>query len=406
MPVYQYKALDADGNPANGVVDADSPREARVKLKARNLFVTEIQPLIDLEKEKQKRRMLGLPRLQKRNLQDLAMITRQIATLLASGIQIMEALTCVIDQAEDRRLKGILMDIRERVASGTAFSDALKEHAAFFGELYINMVRAGEAAGNLDKVMFKIADYLLAQHRIRARVTAALTYPVMMIAVATGVVIFLLTFVVPRITEILRKQAKALPLPTEILMTAATVMRHTWWVWLLFFAALFVVYHQLRKTPAGRLWVDSMWLKVPVLGTLLRKSSISRFAITFSTLLESGLPAVEGLSVVKKVVGNELIAQVIEKARERILEGSDIATPFRQSNVFPPVVVYMMNVGEESGQLPELLRKVSQAYDEEVEIQAQRLTSLLEPLLIVAMAGIVAFIVLSVLLPVLQMSKI
>lgn len=406
MPVYQYKALDPEGNPANGVVDADSPREARVKLKAKNLFVTEIQPLIDLEKEKRKKRMLGLPRLQKRNLQDLAMITRQIATLLASGIQIMEALTCVIDQAEDRKLKGILMDIRERVASGTGFSEALREHAAFFGELYINMVKAGEAAGNLDKVMFKIADYLLAQHRIRARVTAALTYPVMMITVAVGVVIFLLAFVVPRITEILKKQAKALPLPTEILMTTATIMRHTWWVWILFFVVLFIVYNQLRKTPAGRLWVDSMWLKVPVLGMLLRKSSISRFAITFSTLLESGLPAVEGLGVVKRVVGNELIAQVIEGARLRILEGSDIATPFRQSSVFPPVVVYMMKVGEESGQLPELLRKVSQAYDEEVEIQAQRLTSLLEPVLIVTMAGIVAFIVLSVLLPVLQMSKI
>jgi len=405
MPVFTYKALKDDGAPETGVIDADSPKEARLKLKGRRLHVTDLQTVGGPAEAKGKV-LFRSALFARRRPEEVALMTRQLATLLGSGIPMIGALSAVIDQAEHRDLKAALMNVRERVSQGGALSDALGGHSLYFSDLYVNMVRAGEAGGNLDRVLVRIADYLHAQNRTRAKVMAALTYPIIMLVIGTGVVAVLLTYVVPKILEVIEKQGKAaLPLPTEILVLVSGFMGNYWWALAAAGAGLFAFYVQARATPGGRLWIDTMKLRIPVLGTLMKKASVSRFALTFATLLESGLPVLEAMGVVKRVVDNALLAETLETVRQKIAEGADIATPLKQSRVFPPVVGYMIGVGEESGRLEELLKKVAQSYDEEVEIAAQKLTALLEPLMIVIMAVVVGFIVLAILLPILQMSN-
>jgi general secretion pathway protein F len=403
MPVYTYKALKDDGGAEAGVIDADSPKEARLKLKGRRLHVTE---LVALEQGGTGPKGARKPLFQRRRPEQVALVMRQMGTLLSSGVPMVGSLTALIDQVEHRDLKAALMDVRERVSQGGSLSDSMAIHRIHFPELAVNMIRAGEAGGNLDTVLVRVADYLHAQNRTRAKVTAALTYPAIMLVVGVGVVAVLLTYVVPKIMEVIQKQGNAaLPLPTEILLAVSGFMGRYWWLLLAACAGLGVAYGQARRTKAGRLWIDTRKLGVPVLGNLLKKAAVARFAITFATLLESGLPVLEAMGVVRRVVDNELLADTLDKIRTKIAEGADIATPLKQSKVFPPVVGYMIGVGEESGRLEELLKKTAQAYDEEVEVAAQKLTSMLEPLMIVIMAFMVGFIVLSILLPILQMSN-
>ncbi|MBV8882204.1 MAG: type II secretion system F family protein [Planctomycetaceae bacterium] len=405
MPVYNYRALKDDGGADAGVIDADSPKDARLKLKGRRLHVTDLKTVGGEDSAGPARRRRNF--FVRRRPEQIAMLTRQMATLLGSGIPMIGALTALVDQVEYQDLKAALMGVREKVSQGGTLSEALSEHPVYFGELFVNMVRAGEAGGNLDKVLFRVADYLHAQNRTRAKVMAAMTYPIIMVLIGTGVVAVLLTYVVPKIMEVIQKQGKAaLPLPTEILLAASGFMSRYWWLLLGIGIGLAVLYAQARATKAGRLWIDTRMLGIPVLGNLIKKSAISRFAMTFATLLESGLPVLEAMGVVRKVVDNELLANTLDTIRQKIAEGADIATPLKQSKVFPPVVGYMISVGEESGRLEELLKKTAEAYDEEVEVAAQKMTALLEPLMIVFMAVVVGFIVLAILLPILQMSNI
>ncbi|HLF94037.1 MAG TPA: type II secretion system inner membrane protein GspF [Planctomycetota bacterium] len=406
MPVYTYKALKEDGGSDGGVIDADSPKDARLKLKGRRLHVTDLAPVEETRGGGGGARS-GFRLFRRRRPQEIAMLTRQLATLLGSGIPMIGAMTAIIDQTEHRDMKTSLMGIREKVSQGGSLSDAMAAHPVYFNDLYVNMVRAGEAGGNLDKVLFRVADYLHSQNRTRAKVVASLTYPIIMLVIGVGVVAVLLTYVVPKILEVIKKQGKAaLPLPTEILVLVSGFMGRYWWLLLSIAIGTAYAYWQARQTPAGRLWTDTMKLRIPVVGNLIKKAAISRFAITFATLLESGLPVLEAMGVVKRVVDNALLAETLEMVRQKIAEGADIATPLKNSKVFPPVVGYMIGVGEESGRLEELLKKTAEAYDEEVDVAAQKMTALLEPLMIVIMAVVVGFIVLSILLPILQMSNI
>ncbi len=402
MPVFAYQALKDDGTREAGVVDADSPKEARLKLKGRRLHVTDLDAAGFGEKGR-----LRIPFFTGAAQRELPVVTRQMATLLSSGLPLMGALNAILEQVEQPALRTSLMDVRDRVSQGASFSDALEAHSYLFSNLYVNMVRSGEASGSLDRILFRLADFLHAQRRMKSKITAALTYPIVMVVIGTGVVTILMTNVVPKIVDVLGKNGKAaLPLPTEILIGISAFMSSYWWVLLGIVVAAGVAFSRARKTVAGRMWIDTTILKVPVLGPLVKKSVISRFALTFATLLESGLPVIESLRVVREVVDNAPVAAALDVLRVKIAEGADLASPLKQSKVFPPVVGYMIAVGEESGKLEDLLKRLSEAYDEEVEIAAQRLTSLLEPIMIVGMALVVGFIVLSILLPIMEMSNI
>lgn len=411
MPVYNYKALDPSGNQVTGVLDADGLREVRLKLKSRSLYAVDIEPAVEIETgditgrpKARKISFFGRFRIKKN---DLAMLTRQIGTMLKSGIQIMPALTILSDQIENKNLRAIFLSIREKVAAGTAFSDALTEHSYCFDDLYVNMVKAGEASGELDEIMLRLSDYLLASNRIQAKVKAALTYPIFIIIVAVCMVAFMLTFVLPQVTTVITSQTNAkLPLPTQILLSVSDFISTFWWVIAGAFVGFIVFVKGLKKSKDGRRVLDNVKLRIPFLGVLFKKAAISRFCSTFSTLLESGIPAVEALRVVKNVVNNQILTDILEEASQRIIEGSDISMPFKRHKIFPPVVVYMISIGEQSGNLPVLLNQISNTYDEEIEIQSQKLTSILEPILILITSAIIGAIVISILMPILEMSNI
>ncbi len=419
MPIYEYKAYAPGGAVQSGVIDADTSREARVRLRRENLLVSEIVEMKGgrrtssaasrglkigfLEKMRRKRAASATPSM--RNLEVLTSVTRQMGTLLASGIPLAETLKAIIEQAEQRSTETMFREIRERINQGSSLADALADHPGMFGELYVNMVRAGEATGNVDVVLRRLADYLQAQRALRRKIVSALTYPVMMIGIGLIVVSILMTVVVPKITQMLLDQGQTLPTPTLVLIFISDLFKNWWWAAGLLVALVFFVIERVYKTDKGRLWLDKTVLRIPVLGDLMRKQAVARFTRTLSTLLQSGVPAVNSLEITRKVVGNRVIADATEHIRVRILEGTDIATPLKQTGAFPALVGYMVSVGEQSGELEQMLDRVAIAYDEEIDIATERMTAVIEPIMIIFLAVVVGYIVVSIVLPILQIGQ-
>ncbi len=400
MPIYQYEALDARGRSKKGTVDADTPRDAREKLRRQDIRVVGMKKLDASGKKGEKKSYFKFER--RVNVRELAILTRQFSTLLGSGVHLSEALNVLVEQIQERRTEVVFRDLREKIVAGSGLADALSFHPNYFSDLYINMVRAGEASGNLDEILARLADYLQKQANLKGKLAAAMTYPAVMVFVGFGVVVFLMSYVVPRITKILSKKGDALPAPTEILMAISELFKQYWWGGLIGVLALGIFLRASMSTEKGRLWFDSTLLRIPVVGTLFQKSAISRFTVTLSTLLKSGLPALDALNIVSKVVNNSLLSRTITQVADRILEGADIATPLKNSRMFPPMVGYMIAVGEQSGELESILDRISETYEEEIDLAVQRLTALVEPVIIVGLAVVVGFIIMAVLLPLLQ----
>ncbi|MCS5628045.1 MAG: type II secretion system inner membrane protein GspF [Planctomycetes bacterium] len=424
MPIFEYKALTSSGKTKKGIVDANTARDARSKLRNDHMHVTEMWEVADKKSRKdksvsKKTRSLtakkgkpgGLLSMEielfqpKISTRDLATFTRQFSTLLRSGIQLADALNALVEQCADPHLERVLRNVKEEITSGNNLAEAMAKHPRFFSDLYVNMVRAGEASGHLDVVLTRIADYLQKQASLKGKVLAAITYPAIMVIVGMAVVIFLMSYVVPRITQILKDRGQPLPFITEILMTASDFTKAYWIYVLLAMVIGGFFLKSLIGTDAGRLKFDSLLLRLPIFGTLFSKQAISRFALTFSTLLKSGLPALDSLKIVALVVNNAKLTQVINNIHARIIEGADIATPIRKSKVFPPMVGYMVSVGEQSGQLEEILDRIAESYEEELDLTIQRLTSMIEPIIIILLAVVVGFIIAAVLLPLLDFSS-
>ncbi len=407
MPIYEYRALSVAGQAKKGIIDADTPRQAREKLRVDKVHVTDMWEVEDAKASKSAAAAPALSmrrfRLERRiKTRELATFTRQFSTLLRSGIQLADALRALVEQCTDRNLEQVLRVVKEEITSGNNLAEALAKHPRYFTDLYVNMVRAGEASGNLDVVLTRIADYLQKQASLKGKVLAAITYPCIMVTVGTAVVIFLMSYVVPQITKVLKERGQGLPFITEILVHFSDFMKSFWWVIFIGLAALFFLWKAFVSTEAGRLRFDSFLLRMPLFGSLFSKQAISRFSMTFSTLLKSGLPALDALKIVSLVVNNSRLTQVINDIHQRIVEGADIATPIKKSRVFPPMVGYMVSVGEQSGQLEEVLDRISQSYEEELDFAIQRLTALIEPIIIIFLAVVVGFIIAAVLLPLLN----
>jgi general secretion pathway protein F len=414
MPIYEYKGFDPAGGTKTGIIDADTPRDARSRLREQSILVTDLT-LSDVsaaaseadEKIKKKPLLQRIVKFDRRIRGESALpiYTRQLATLLRSGIPLAQTLGALIEQVEHKGVEVILRDVREQVVRGKSFGDALAMHPKLFDDLFVNMVKAGEASGHLDDVLTRLADYRVKQQRIAGRVKTALIYPAIMLFVGAAVVIFLVNFVVPKLVNIAKSRGTELPWMTRMLDWSSTFMQQNG-VWLLitiFLAWIAWRYVALARPPV-RLWWDSTKLRLPVIGSVLKKQIVSRFAVTMSTLLRSGVTVLESLAIVRTVLDNRLMENVLEDVRVRILEGADIATPLKKSGVFPPVVGYMVAVGEQTGQLDEMLQRVSEAYEEEIETSTARALAILEPMLIVCLAFVVGFIVISVMQPILQTS--
>jgi general secretion pathway protein F len=408
VPIFAYKGVTSAGKPTRGHVDAESIKGARTRLRRDGIFPTEIAEGRPEQKASEgsaaQRFGIRLPSLHRVSPLDLALATRQAATLLGAGIPLVESLRALTEQVENPRLKAVLGQVREHVNQGASFADALAA-SGVFPDLYVSMVRAGEIGGALEQVLERLADYLESQVRLRNKVGSILIYPLVMFGFACVVVGALVTVVLPQITQLLESLNQPLPFYTRWIIAASKAVRGYWWAMLLGGGALVFAFRAAIRTERGRAVYDRVRLRIPVVGRLVRLIAVSRFARTLSTLLAGGLPIIRALHTAGEVAGNTVLAQAIDAARLSITEGASVARPLRASGEFPPLVTHMIEVGEQSGELEAMLGKVADTYEEQVETAVTRLTALLEPFLILVMVGIVLVIILATLVPLLQITS-
>jgi general secretion pathway protein F len=401
-PMYDYKALDLSGKNSKGLVEAESLKTARQKLKKQGLMVTEIA-----ERTAAQKKTGGVPFLGNRvGVKDLALMTRQLASLVKANIPLVEALTALVEQTDNEKLKVVMAEVRQDVNEGASLAKAVSKHPKIFDHIFINMIEAGESSGTLGLVLLRLADLKEAQMRLRSKVIGGMTYPLLMMGVAFFLMLAIFTFVIPKLAQIFSSMNKPIPLSTQLLMNLSALIVNWWFVLIGGGFAFFVLFSRYIRSPKGRPKWDRFLLKVPVLGPLLRMIAVTRFAGTMSTLLGSGVPILTSLNIAKNLVGVIPIAEAIANARENITEGQSIAEPLRRSGEFPPLVIHMIAIGERTGELPEMLKNISNNYEEQINTRIDALTSLLEPLMIVGMGGAVGLIVMSVFTPLLEMSNI
>lgn len=406
MPIYAYTGLTAQGRAVTGVIDADSPKGARLSLRRTGIFPTAIHE----ERTAQATTSIGTksdsPGLFERvPARELALLTRQLATLTKAGLPLIECLGTLIEQVERSALKRVLSHIRQQVREGRTLADALQAHPRVFSSIYVNMVRAGEESGSLEAVLARLADYSEAQARLLRTVQSALTYPLLMVAVSSVILFFLLAYVVPQVTRIFSETGQQLPLVTRVLIGCSSFLAVYWWVFLVAGAGGVLVVLQVLKTPQGHEWCDRSLLRLPWVGRLLQRINVARMARTLSTLLASGVPLLAALGIVTHLINNTLLRRALEEARTSVQEGESLAAPLKRSGLFPSLLIQMIAVGERSGELEGLLTRAAEVYDEEVAASLSRLTSLLEPLTILVMGGVVLFIVLAILLPIFELNQ-
>jgi general secretion pathway protein F len=404
MPVYTYSALNQRGKASKGIINADSPRAARAKLRQSQLFPTEVIETSKDEASVQSRNIREVSLFNRVRVQDVTIMTRQFATLLSASLTVVDAMTALIEQTDNATLKKTLIQVRESINEGNSLGAALDEHRRVFSPLFINMVRAGEASGALPVVLLRLADFSEHQLETRKKITSKMYYPIVMLVVGALVLLALLTYVVPTITTIFADMDQTLPWQTRLLINVSDFMQAYWWLVAVGVVGIVLVVRRYRATEKGTRWFDAWAIRLIIMGPLNLKLAMSRFTRTLGILLQSGIPLLDALDISRAVLNNTVLSESIEEAQELIREGSDIATPLRNSGHFPPLVSHMISIGERSGQLEEMLVRVSETYDTEVKTSIESLTSLIEPIITVAMAVVVFCIMLAILLPIFEIN--
>jgi general secretion pathway protein F len=406
MPVFAYRGLGADGRNVNGVVDADSARTARGKLRASGIFPTDLNEESNAA-ERQAAAREWLPSLWRRKMpaSDLALLTRQLSALLGAGVQLVDARSALSDQASRAATKRMLSQVRERVREGSSLADALTSHRDTFSDLYIGMVRAGEQAAALESVLDRLAEYSERQSEFVTKVRGALTYPIMMMCVGAAIMGFLVTYVVPQVATIFEQQHAALPLATKILISFSALITGYWLPLLLLLVGIVAGVGGALATPRGRRVYDTLMLRVWYIGPTMIRIICARFARTLATLLASGVQLLPALDAVKGVVTNGLLKDAVEKSRESIREGHGMGQTLSASGLFPPLLIEMIRVGERSGELEGMLERVADNYEREVSHSLSQMTTVLEPLMTLAMAAVIVFMMLAVLMPIFQLNQ-
>jgi general secretion pathway protein F len=403
MPVYTYTAMNGRGKTTKGIINADSARAARVKLRQSSLFPMELIETAKADATARGRRDISL--FSRVRVQDVTIMTRQFATLVSASLTVVDSLTALIEQSENAALKKTLIQVRESVNEGRSLADALAEHRRVFSPLFINMIRAGEASGALPVVLLRLADFSERQLRTRKNVQSKMYYPIVMLVVGSLVMFALLTYVVPTITGIFTDMKATLPWPTLALIALTDFLKAYWWLIALGVVAIIVSVQRYGKTERGTKTFDTWAIRMPIFGRLTLKTAMARFTRTLGILMQSSIPLLDALDISRAVLNNSVLAKAIEDAKELIREGSDIATPLRSSGYFPPLVSHMISIGEQSGQLEDMLIRVADTYDNEVETSIEGLTSLIDPLIMVLMGAFIFCIMLAILLPIFEMNS-
>lgn len=418
MPVFEYIGKDANGRTVKGVLDVEGVRALKAALRRDKVFLTEYREAggkagqakgqkvkAGVQQKSASREVDLADMLTTIGPRDISEFTRQLATLLKATVPLVEALGAIVEQVENPKLKRVVAQVRTDVNEGAPFWRALSVHDKVFETTYYNMARAGETSGNLDVVLARLADFTESQVKLRNKIIGAMTYPVIMLCISLLIVLGMMVFVVPNITAMFNDLGAELPIITRIMIGLSNFVTKFWWVGVLMLVGAWQLFARWKRTESGGERWDQMLLKAPILGDLLRKIAIARFTRTLSTLLLSGVPLLTAMEIVENVVNNKILAKVIAEARNAIREGDNIAGPLKRSGQFPPMVVHMVSIGEKSGELEEMLRNVSESYENQVDTAVQALTSLLEPLMIVFMGVVVGFLVAAILLPMMKLTQ-
>jgi general secretion pathway protein F len=405
VAVFEYRGIQIEtGKAVKGYRDADNAKALRALLRKEGVMLTLANE--EGEQKKKSKREIDLWAFFRRiSTADIAVMTRQLATLVRAGVPLVDSISALTEQVEKEQLVRVLSAVRETLNEGTSFAKSLGMHPKAFQPLYVNMVAAGEASGNLEAVLERLADFMEGQARLKGKVASALAYPVLMMLIGGLLVGFLMVAVVPKVTSIFENLGQTLPWNTRLLIFSSDMLADYWWLLITLAVVTTVVFQRWRSRPEGRLRWDTMQLGWPVFGRLNLLVAVSRFTRTLSTLLSSGVPLLKAMEIGRNVLGNAKLAGVVTEAIGSIREGESIAEPLKRSGAFPPMVIHMIAVGERTGQLEAMLENVSRAYESDVETRVTALTSLLEPVMILALGAVVGFIAMSILMPLMQMNQ-
>jgi len=398
MATFAWTGRTRQGAVQKGEVSAKSRDEVISLLRKQNILVTSIQP-------KRSMSQVGIPGLTaKVKEKDLAVFTRQFATMIDAGLPLVQCLEILSAQTENPTLAKVIGEVRQDVEGGSTYADALRKHPKVFDDLYVNMVAAGEAGGILDTILNRLAKHIEKAMKLKKQIKSAMVYPGVIVTVAVGVIAILMVWVIPVFSKLFSDFGGALPGPTQMVIGASNFMKSYWYVILFIAGGVFYLLRRVYKTEAGRHFMDQFALKLPVFGDLIRKASVAKFTRTLGTLISSGVPILEGLIIVAKTSGNKIIEEALLKARQSISGGKTVSEPLGQAKVFPPMVVQMIAVGETTGALDAMLGKIADFYDDEVDASVAALTSLLEPMLMVFLGVVIGFIVIAMYLPIFKMA--
>lgn len=409
MPVFEYKGLDGAGKSIAGIIDADTAKVARSRLRKQGVFPTEVSEQVDSAAKGSGLNIeIDVSKyFQFVSARDVSILTTQMATLIGAHIPMAEALAALVEQSEKPRLKVVMSKVKERVNEGGTLADALAEHPKIFDELYVQMVRAGEKSGALAEVLKRLSKFAESQVKLQGQVISALAYPVLMSMVGLGILMGLFMGVLPRIRGLFDSLGgeEALPLITRLVFFFGDTLVGWWWAFPPLGIGAFWMFRRWIKTERGRERFDKIKLSFPIFGRINRLVSVSRFCRTLATLMVSGVPIISALQIVEAVVGNVILARAIHEATVNIQEGQSIALPLKQSGEFPPLVTHMIGIGERTGELERMLTSVADAYEEQVEATVAALTSLLAPLMILLMGGVIFLVALGLLMPMMSLSQ-
>jgi type IV pilus assembly protein PilC len=398
MPVitYQWRGRTVGGETVSGEIAAETRNDVLAQLRKKRIIVSSVRP-------KPKELSLKLPGTSRVSTKDLAIFTRQFATMINAGLPLVQCLDILSRQLEKKAFRDITKKVMNDIEAGATLSESLGRHPRPFDELYVNMVNAGEAGGILDTILMRLAEYIEKIEALKRKIKGAMMYPAVVFFVATAATLFMLMFIIPTFAKMFADFGAQLPLPTRIVLGVSNAIRAWWWAGGAAIVGAAFALKKFYSTEKGHHAVDGMLLKLPVIGEVLRKGAVSRFTRTLGTLVSSGVPILDGLEITAKTAGNMIVRDAVMQARTSIREGETIAAPLRQSGVFPPMVVQMITVGEETGALDDMLTKIADFYDDEVDTAVEALTSIIEPVMIVFMGAIVGGMVVAMYLPIFRM---
>lgn len=401
MPIYQYRGMDRTGKEIKNTINVESIAAAKQRVKSMGIM------LIDIKEQRAQGTSGGggfrlggsVP------VDDLAMMTRQLATLIKAKIQIVEALAALVDQVENANLRLVLSDLRQKVNEGASLAKALQDHPKVFNSVYVNMVEAGEASGTLEIVLLRLADFTEAQVKLKNKIKGAMTYPIIMAVFGFTMMNVIFIFVIPKIAKIFISMKKELPLITKICIMISNFLVNYWW--LVIVAIVATVWGTLKyvQTPKGENQWHALQLRLPILGILVKMINVSRFCSTLGTLMNSGVPILTALTIVKNLIPNVHMKEAVEKSRQSVSEGASLAQPLIQSGYFPPLVTHMIKLGEKSGELEPMLKIISENYEDQVQSRINGLTSVLEPIMMIGLGISIGFIVFAVVIPMMNMNS-